>query len=46
MDKKYIRKEIMSNCEQDFYKIFNQYFGKDYTIQPQISLNSIIQKNI
>lgn len=41
---KYIKKQLMTKTEINFYHIL-QYFNKDYIVQPQINLATVINKN-
>lgn len=40
----YTKKETMTQCEKEFYRTLERYFGSDYKIREQIALNSIISK--
>lgn len=41
----YEKKKLLTNCEMDYYKIIQEILPKEYILQPQICLASIININ-
>lgn len=40
----YLKNSLMTHVENEYYKIFDSFFGDDYIILPQINLASVIEK--